>query len=250
MSTHPIHRALILTTLFWTAGCAEPTLDAQDLEGSAAKLRRTLDEAQQREFDGALELIQLVREGSVPGTTSVAVDGMGASQLIAEAERIELRREIATLEATLAAHEEVLSESDRLTQLSIAKLGLITPDDELPSVTAEVENGTGKALSSAFVRLRVLGARKLVYKTEEYVPFQPQLDPAEVREIEIRVSRDFGRIALSTPEARLAGEFTSFEGDGEVLAQEPDREQLDRATKAVSEGREKLDELRRKLAAV
>ncbi len=234
----------------WTVACSEPRIDAANLEKSSAEVRRTLDERQQRAFDKALDLIRAVQQGRVPGTESVEIHGMSGTELLAEAERIGLRREMAGVEANIAHHEDVLAEGERLAELGITDPVLIAPEDGTAEVRMRVHNGTGRAVESGFVRLRLDTPEESGHKTEEYVAFQPLLQPGEIREVKFRVLRDFARVYFSMPEARLLAQFTRFQSGGAVLAEEPDPARLERAQRSLREAREELADLNRRLAAV
>lgn len=225
-------------------------MDVARLEKSAARVRGALDEGQRRSFDEALELVRQVERGEVPGTDSVALDGMTGPELLAEAKRIELRREIAAVEASIAVREEVLAERDRLAELAISEAVLLARDGDAARVKLRVHNGTGHAVDSGFVRLALATPDRAVHKTEEYVAFRPLLEPEQVRVAELPVSREFARLYFSIEEVRLTAQFTGFEARGTVLAREPSQEELERAQRALREGREELAQLSSKLAAI
>jgi hypothetical protein len=250
MARHPFQQASLLGIVLWTVACSEPTIDVANIERSSARVRGALDERQRRSFDEALELIREVERGDIPGTDSVQIDGLTGPELLAEAKRIELRREIAAVEASIAAREEMLAEGDRLAELAISGLVLLAHDREAPRVTMRVRNGTGHQVGSGFVRLALETPHRAIHKTEEHVSFRPLLQPGQVRDAELPISRDFARLYFSTAEVRLTAQFTGFEAGGTELARELSQAELERARRALREAREELAQLNSRLTAI
>jgi hypothetical protein len=143
----------------------------------------------------------------------------------------------------------VLAEGEALAKLAVAQAAVRVPDDGPPGFRMRVHNGTGRPIVSGFTRLSLDTSRARIYKTEEYVLFEPPLESGQEREVEVRVSRDFARLYLATDDVRPVAEFTSFEG-GSAVVEELDPELLERAERALGASREELAELTRKLAAV
>ncbi len=230
--------------------CSPPRLDSSKLEKSAAKVRRSLDEADRERFDDALVLIGEVRKGRVPGTKRIDIDGMTGIELLAEAERIGLRREIAWVEDKMAYHQGVLREQERLASLRVEEIGIVEPGDGSVRVRMQLNNQTGEILGSGFVRLKLELQEGRELQTEEFVSFRPAFRPGESRDVQTGVSRGFSRTMFSTPGARLTVQFTSLERGGEVLAAEPGEAVLKESRTAFAEAERELADLTTKLQAV
>lgn len=232
------------------AACSPPRIDSTKLEKSAAKVRRSLDEADRKRFDEALVLVGEAQEGRVPGTDRVEIDGMTGLDLLAEAERIGLRREIAWVEEKIAFHQGLLDEGQRLASLKVEEIGIVEPGDGSVRVRMKLNNQTGQALGTGFVRLKLELGQGRELKTEEFVTFRPLLRPGDIRDVETGVSRGFSRTMFSTPGARLTVEFTSLERGGEVLATEPSPALLKESQAALEEAQQELSDLTQQLQEV
>lgn len=108
--------SLVLVALL-AAGCGEPVVRSADLDGSIAEVRDSLEPRQRADFDEAIALLRLAGSGKVPGTERVALDGMTAAEVLAEAGRVELRRERAVEQERATAAREVLGAEERLSRL-------------------------------------------------------------------------------------------------------------------------------------
>lgn len=233
-----------------TAACAAPRLDSSNLEKSAAKVRRSLDAADRERFDEALALVGEVHKGGVAGTERVDIDGMTGIELLVEAERIGLRREIAWAKQKMIYNQDVLGEKERLANLRVEEISIVEPGDGRVKVRMTLNNQTGEFLDNGFSRLRLDSEQGKALQTEEFVVFHPRLRPGEIRDIEAGVSAGFSRAIFSTPGARLTVEFTSLERDGEILAREPGAEALKDSQAAVAEAELELADLTQRLQAV
>jgi hypothetical protein len=230
--------------------CSAPRLDSSNLKRSAVKVRRSLDEADRERFDEALALVGEVQKGRVAGTEKVEVDGMTGIELLAEAERIGLRREVAWVEEKMAFHQGVLSEGERLASLRVEEIGIVEPGDGSVRVRMKLNNQTGEILGSGFVRLKLDMKQGRELKTEEFVTFRPALRPGETRDVQTGVSRGFSRTMFSTPGAHLTVEFTSLERGGEVLATQPSPVLLKESRAALEEAEQELADLTQQLQAI
>lgn len=243
-------RHLVLWLIPLTAACSSPRIDSTNLDKSAARVRRSLDEVDRLRFDEALALIREVQMGEVPGTDNVEIDGMTGLELLAEAERIGLRREIAWVEEKIAYHQGLLAEQGRLANLKVQAIGMVEEGDEEVRVRMRLHNETGESLSTGFVRLGLDLQQGRELATEEFVTFRPPLQPGETRDVETGVSSDFSRTFFSTPGARVAVRFTSLERGGKVLAADPGPAALKESRAALEKVQHELAELTERLKGV
>ena len=238
-----LQRLLVFWIIPLTVACSRPRIDSTNLDKSAAKVRRSLDEVDRLRFDEALALTREVQMGEVPGSENVEIDGMSGLEVLAEAERIGLRREIAWVEEKIAYHQGLLAEDVRLANLKVKEIGIVEKRDKHVRLRMRLHNETGESLGSGFVRLGLDLRQGRELQTEEFVTFRPPLQPGETRNVEAGVSSDFSWAFFSTPGSRVTARFTSLERGGEVLATDP-------GPAALMESRAALEEAQRELAGL
>lgn len=238
--------ALSLLVPLALAACGEPTLESDDFQGSAERLRESVDDRERFRLDSSIELVRQASAGGVPGTEAFAVDGMTAADVLAEAERIELRREKAWIEEEIAGRRRLFAESERLAALEPTSAE-VDGEDRL---TFEVRNGLDVPVTTGWLRttLTLPDGRSVTGK--EFVNFGGPLRPGEERTIQLRLTGDIRRHLPSPPEARLETAFTILENSGALVAKEPSAEEAARATAAIEEAERALAEVERKLREV
>lgn len=225
--------------------CGAPTLESDDFQGSAERLRGSVEDSQRLRLDSALDLVRQASVGSVPGTAAFSVDGMTAEDVMAEADRIELRREKAWLEEEIAGRRQLFADTERLAALAPRSLAV---DDE-DRLTFEVENGLEVPVTSGWVRTTLTFPDGRSVDSVDFVSFGDPLPPGEGRKLRTLVSGDARRHLPPPPEVRLEAEFTILENAGALVAKEPTEDEAARARAAIAEAERSLAEVERKLQA-
>lgn len=226
--------------------CGDPTLESDDFQGSAERLRGSVDDRERFRLDSSLELVRQASAGGVAGTEAFAVDGMTAADVLAEAERIELRREKAWIEEEIARRRQLFAELERLSALGPTS-ATIDGEDVL---TLQVENGLDVPVTTGWVRTTLALPDGRSVTGVEFVNFGGPLRPGQERTIRLRITGDLLRHLPPPPEARLEAAFTTLENAGALVAKEPSRDEAARATAAIEEAERALAEVERKLRDV
>jgi hypothetical protein len=239
-------RAVATVLLLVLAGCGEPTLDSKDLQESIADLRDSLDAEEQVRFDGAIAVVVEASRGEVTGTQRFALDGMTAAKVLAEAERIEVRRELALIAETVAAQQEVLQAEEQLARLRVVGF---QPGSQGDRVTAAVTlvNTLGTPLDSGWLLIEVELPDGRLYSGPEFVAFRPPLAPREQRTLRLVLAGDEARALPAEPGAKLRHRFTSLERGGRTVAEAPSPQQRARAEAALAEAETRRSELEARL---
>src|SRR5262245_6833691 len=105
---------ILATAALLAGGCAEPVLDTADLEGSIANLRDSVDASTRVRFDEAIALVREASGGKVSGTKAFPLAGMTAGAVLAEAERIEIRRDRALEQQAIDDYQALLDTEKQL----------------------------------------------------------------------------------------------------------------------------------------
>lgn len=223
--------------------CGEPTLEPDDFNRSAQRLRASVDERDRPALDGALALVRQASTGEVPGTEPFDVDGMTAADVLAEGRRIELRREKAGIEEGIAARREILAETERLATLGPLS---IEPSEE-NVLTMRIRNGLGEPVTTGWVRTTVELPDGRALTSEDFVSFGRALRPEEERAVQVQINGDARRYLPPPPEARLTATFMLVENAGTLVAKEPRPEEAARARAAIEAAERELAEVERRL---
>ncbi|KAB2964481.1 MAG: hypothetical protein F9K16_04205 [Thermoanaerobaculia bacterium] len=231
-------------------GCGAPVIDPTDVEGSIAKLRDSLDDEQQVAFDAAIALVREAGAGKVAGTDAFALDGMTAAAVLAEAERIGIRRERTGEQALVAAHRERLDAEEKLTRLRVTGFAARPVGDTEMEADLTVENGLGFPVDTAWLEIRVEIPDGAAVAGEEFVPFQPALAPGESRTVRVLVLGAEARSLPVEPPAELTTRFRMVERDREVVLQAPSPEERRDAEAAIAAAQARIAALTARLAAV
>lgn len=238
-------KALAVLLPLALAACGPPTLDPDDFDASAERLRESVDEDERPHLYDALRLVEQARRGEVAGTEAFSVDGMTAADVLAEGRRIELRREKAWIEEELAGRRAVLAESEELAKLGPTEVAANADG----VVTFKVRNGLGVPISTGWVRTTVELAEGPV-ESEDFVDFGGVLRPGEERALTLEVTGEARRHLPPPREARLSAAFTMVEHGGAIVAKEPSAEEKSRAETAIEDAEHELAEVERQLAEV
>jgi hypothetical protein len=223
-------RILVLAVATLLAGaCSKPVLDPSNLDGSIAKLRDSLEMSRRIHFDEAIALVREASTGKIPGTKPFSLAGMTAGAVIAEAERIEIRRERA-LEVTAFVPQQV------------------DPTRMAASVT--LRNGLRFAIDSAWLRVEVGIPGGASSAGDEFLAFQPSLKPGEVRTVGITVAGAEARSLPVEPPAQAHYRVQLVESGGKVALEMPTPEMRQKAEADLAEVQRRVAELDTRLAAV
>lgn len=239
--------------MLWTGlaiGCGPPTIDPTDLEGSIADLREAVDEDQRVAFDAAIALVREASAGRIDGTDPFPLAGMTAPAVVAEAERIAIRRERALEQATAAAHRAVLEADGKLAALAVVEFAARPVGDTEMEADVTVRNGLGFPVDTAWLRIEVAVPDGASQSGEEFVAFQPALAVGEQRTVRILVLGTEARSLPVEPPAVLTTQFRMAERGGEVMLKAPTDEERAQAEKALAEAEARIRQLDTRLAAV
>lgn len=237
---------LALGVLFVFVGCGEPTLSSEDVDASAQRLRESAAEEERADLNAALHLVRRASAGEVAGTEPFAVDGMTAADVLAEARRIELRREKASLEQAIAGRREILDQAEYLAGLGPRVVDL----DAEGVLTLRVRNGLGVPVTTGWLRASVELPDGRAVASQEFVDFGGVLRPDEERQIELEITGETRGHLPPPPEARFTVAFTQAEGGGTLVAKEPSPEEVARAEAAIRTAEDDLAAVEERLAAL
>ena len=235
--------------LLWT-GCSEPKLDPGDLDASIAALRESVDETDRARFDAAIALVRQASAGEVPGTDPFPLAGMDAAAVLAEADRIGIRRERALELESAAAHREILDAEAQLARLRVLGFVALPVGASEMQADVDVRNDLDFAVVTAWLRVRVAIPNGPERSGEEFVTFAPPLASGERRTVRILVSGDEARSLPVEPPAELDCRFVIVDrGDG-IALEAPSPEARERAEAALAESERRIAELDARLAAL
>lgn len=226
--------------------CGEPTLESDDFDRSAKKVRESVAQEERAELGAAISLVRQASAGEVAGTDPFSVDGMTAEDVLAEARRIELRQEKAWIEEEISARRKLFTEADRLAGLGTGPVSV----NREGILTMRVHNSLGEPLSTGWVRTSVELPDGRVYRSEDYVGFGRPLQPGEEREVRVQVTGDARELLPAPPEFDVTAVFTMVEHAGTLVAKEPNRDELARAEAAIEAAEEELAEVEARLREV
>jgi hypothetical protein len=239
----------VLLLLAALVGCSAPTLDADDLEGSARRVRDSVDEEQRVAFDEALELLRRASRGEVQGTEKLSLDGLNAEAILAEAERVGLRRDIAWFEELRRYHQEILDVTGRLARFEVVDATPSGRGDQRVRLTVSVRNGLDEPIGAGWMRTEVRRGDGRTATSLDYVVFRPPAGPGAVARAQVVVSGDAARFLPEAVEEQLTFRFASLERGGSVVLEAPTPEMEGKARAGVEEAQARIAELRERLAA-
>jgi hypothetical protein len=237
-----------LALLVLALGCADPALDSSRWESSVETVRSSVDESRRADFDFALETVRSASAGEIEGTTPFSLDGMTAEAVFAEAERIELRRDLAWVEREIQAERQVVDARTYLERLDIHDFRTVSGENDQVLAVFEVANGLASSVETAWIRIEAELPDGDRLGGEDIVDFRPGLEPGERREVRIPVSGD-ARLALPPdPGTTVAARFTLVERGGEIVAQEPSPATLAEAERRLADAEQRARALRDRLS--
>jgi hypothetical protein len=241
---------LVLAGAALLAGaCAEPVLDSRDLDDSISEVRDNLDDRQRGAFEVAIALVRQASSGEIPGTDPFLLDGMTAQAVLAEAQRIEIRRERALEVETAAVHRELLAAEERLARLRVTSF---LPQASGDTVDAEltVRNELEFPVETAWLLIEVGAPGRAVRAGEEFLAFRPPLRPGEERRVRLLLSGSEASSLPAEPPAEARYRFVLVERGGQVALQAPTAEERQKAAAALAESERRQAELDARLAAL
>ncbi|MBZ0113345.1 MAG: hypothetical protein K8J08_12860 [Thermoanaerobaculia bacterium] len=243
-----IHLLSLASLLLLVAGCAPPTLDSSNLADSTEKVRKSLDASLRDDFDLALIRLQEASDGSVRGTAPFSLDGMTGENVLLEAERIDLRSELAWAQQSVETEQQIVGAQSILEGLRIEDFQTSYTEGRILA-TFRVDNGLETPIDTAWLRI---DASKDGYPSvhgEDAVAFRPALKPAEARDVEIIVTSEVISALPPDSETSVRVRFTLVENGGDIVLQEPTEEDLARARGRLAEAESRRDELQKQLDA-
>lgn len=243
-------RALLVALALCAGGCAEPVLDAEDLDDSIADLRDSLEAAERGRFDAAIDLVRQASTGDVPGTKAFALNGLTAADVLAEAARIELRRDRAMEEESARAHLEILAAEEELARLRVVEFVPQPIGDTRMEADLTVRNDLEFAVDTAWLSIEVGVPGGPVAAGEEFLSFQPPLRRGEQRTVRMQVLGDEARSLPVEPPAELRCRFVMAERGGQVALQAPSPDERQRAEASIAASEKRIQELDARLAAL
>lgn len=240
----------LLVAILWLGGCSEPVLDPADLEESIADLRDSLDESRQPAFDAAIDLVRRASRGEIHGTDELSLQGMTAGAVLAEAERIEIRRERAVEAESLVAQRELLGAEAQLARLHVLDFVPRPIGDTGMEADLSVHNTLEIPIETAWLWIEVALPDGTTQGGEEFVSFQPPLRPGDQRTVRMLVIGPEARSLPVEPPAELRTRFRMVERGGEVVLQALSPEERQRAEAALAAAERRVADLDARLAAV
>lgn len=231
------------------AGCGEPVVRSADLDRSIAEVRESLEPGARADFDDAIALLRLAGAGEVPGTERVNLDGMTAAGVLAEAARVELRRDRAVEQERAAAAREVLEAEERLSRLRVLGFAPEWIGELRVEADLRVRNDLDFPVGSAWLRVEVAMPGGPTRSGEELVTFQPVLAPGEERSVRMLISGDEAASLPVEPPAVLTHRFVMIEHGGQVRLQVPTAGERSAAEQELADAERRIAELEAKLAA-
>jgi hypothetical protein len=225
-------------------------LDGEDLEDSIADMRDGVDAAQRGAFEAAVDLVRQASAGEVAGTTAFSLNAMTAAAILAEAERIELRRDRALEEESALAHLEILAAEEELARLRVVEFVARPIGDTRMEADLTVRNDLEFAVETAWLSISVGVPGGQVAAGEEFLSFQPPLAQGEQRTLRMQVLGDEARSLPVEPPAELRCRFVMAERGGQVALQAPSAEERQKAEAAIAAAEKRIQELDARLAAL
>ena len=247
MTRPSVSRLAVLALLVAALGCGTPKLDSSQLEKSIARVRKSVDKSRRADFDMAVKTVQSASRGELEGTQPFSLDGMTAEAIFAEAEKIGLRRDLVWAERGVESERQVVDARAYLDRLRARGFSSVPGEGGQVQASFEVENGLDTAIDSAWIRIETTLPDGRVLSGEDLVAFQPRLKPGERRGVRILVTSEASRLLAEEPNAAVTTHFTMVELDGNLVAQEPTPEALEKARRQLAEAERRRDEIRAKL---
>jgi hypothetical protein len=230
------------------AGCGEPVVRSADLDRSIAEVRESLEPPQRSRFDEAVALLRLASSGKVPGTERLTLDGMTAAEVLAEAGRVELRRERAFEQERAAGAREVLDAEERLSRLRVLRFAPEWIGEIRLEADVGVRNDLDFPVGSGWLRVEVTMPGGPSRAGEELVNFQPPLAPGEERSVRLLISGDEAASLPVEPPAVSTHRFVMVEYGGQVRLQVPTPEDRAEAERELADAERRIAELEAQLA--
>jgi hypothetical protein len=242
-------RLALAGAVLFAGACAEPVLDTRDLDASISEVRDSLDDRQRGRFEVAVALVRQASAGEIPGTDPFSLDGMTAQAVMAEAQRIEIRRERALEVETAAAHRELLAAEERLARLQVTSF-LPQVSGDTVELELTVRNQLEFPVETAWLLIEVAAPGREVRSGEEFLAFRPPLRPGEERWVRLLLSGSEASSLPAEPPAVARYRFVIVERGGEVALQAPTPEERQKAAAALAESERRQAELDARLAAL
>ena len=242
-------RPILAIVALFAGACAEPVLDATDLDASISEVRDSLPESQQGAFDRAGALVRQASTGEIHGTDGFSLDGMTAGAVLAEAERIAIRRERALEMETAAVHRALLAAEERLARLRVTSFVAQWIGDAAEAELT-VRNELELPVDTAWLLIEVGVPGGPVRSGEEFLAFRPALRPGEERRVRMRLSGSEASALPAAPPAEMRHRFVMLERGGEIVLQAPTLEERQKAAAALAAAERRVAELDARLAAV
>lgn len=243
-------KLLLVAAVLCAGGCAKPVLDATDLDGSIARVRKSLDASQRGAFDSAVDLVRSAASGQVHGTKPFSLNGMSAAEVLAEAERIGIRNDRALEEESAAAHRDLLAADEKLSHLWVTSFIAEPIGDTKMEADVTVRNELDFPVETAWLAIEVALPGGAAVSGEEFVSFQPALRKGEQRMAHILVLGSEARALPVEPPATLRTRFVMVERGGEVALKSPTPEERQKFEAAIVASEKRIRELDARLAAV
>jgi hypothetical protein len=241
--------ALSVATVL-AGACGKPVLDPADLERSIAKLRDSVEMSRRVHFDEAIALVREASTGTVAGTKPFSLAGMTAGAVIAEAERIEIRRERALESVSIADYREVLDAETQLDKLRVLQFIAFQVDPTHIAANVTIRNRLSFPVDTAWLRVEVGIPGGASTAGDEFLAFQPSLKPDEAREVRIMVAGSEARSLPVEPPAEARYQFQLIERGGKVVLQMPTPEMRRKAEAGLADVQRRVADLDARLAAV
>jgi hypothetical protein len=238
----------LICLLLLVAGCTPPTLDSANLIQSTEKVRKSLEKDLRDDFDLALIRVQEASDGSVRGTAPFDLDGMTAEDVLAEAEKIDLRSELAWAQQSVETEQQIVGAQSTLERLGIQGFHTSYTQGRILA-TFRVDNGLETPIDTAWLRIDAAKDGYPSVHGEDAVAFRPVLKPGEARDMEILITSEVVSALPPDAETTVQARFTLVERGGDIVLQEPTEEDLERARGRLIEAETRRDELQAKLDA-
>lgn len=239
--------ALVLAALL---GCSSPTLNPKDLEGSARRVRNSVDASRRAAFDEALALVQQASRGEAPGTKAFSLEGMDAEAVFTEAQRIDIRREIAWHEELVRDNQELLDTAERLALFEVVDAQEVRGRQDQVRLLLTVRNRLDWPVHAGWMNteVRVVDGRPIT--SLDYVVFTPPVPAGAAGTTETLVSGEAGPYVTEVARDRVSFRFSTLERGGRVVLEAPTPEMEAKAKSGLDEAKAQIAELRAKLAAM
>jgi len=166
-----------MIALIMLAGCSDPKIDAssdESMKASVAKVRKSLPESKQKEFDEAMQVLAFSQIdmkdiftqgatgiGNIKGKFQQLLDGKTGEQVIAQADRIRVERKERERQQALEEIRELESKRvdsenarEELKKFQVIRSRFYLREQQFigkqPIIQLTVKNGTGQAVSRAY----------------------------------------------------------------------------------------------------